>query len=171
MRARPFQCLLKHKRFKSTNASDSIAWRGGVTLIVKGGEKHFFFILFYCYSLNYQSRQNIVLYLSYSFKALDKRSGDLLRQIVQIERFKISVVRVIDESADHRVVDFWISVKHPHYLAHVVSATSVMEVEETKLSAHRTKIALYFFRVIFSILDVPSKKDHKLLGQMLGGYP
>ena len=43
-----------------------------------------------------------------------------------------------------------------------------MQVEETKLSAHRTKIALYFFRVMFPVLDVPSKKDLKLLGQLLG---
>ena len=58
--------------------------------------------------------------------------------------------------------------KHPHYLAHVVSATPMMEVDETNLSAHRTKIALYFFRVMFPVLDVPSKKDLKLLGQLLG---
>ena len=83
----------------------------------------------------------------------------------------MGVVRVIDESVDHRVVNFCIFVKHPHYLMHVVSAASVMEVEEAKLSAHRTEIALYFSRVMLSlpILDVPSKKDLKRLGQLLFG--
>ena len=80
----------------------------------------------------------------------------------------MGVVRIIDEAVDHRVVNFWISVKHPYYLAYVVSAASVMEVEEAKLSAHRTEIALYFFRVMLPILDIPSKKDLKRLGQLFG---